>query len=231
MNRSGILGAKIERLKKELGNNATLVAVSKYHPASDIIAAYEAGHRDFGESRVQELKEKSEKLKDEGIDDICWHFIGHLQTNKVNHLLRIQNLRFIHSIDSMKLLMELYRKKEYFEGEDLGYFLQVKTSDAEEKYGFQGIDSLREALNFIVEQPKGGPYLHGLMTMGKIRTDDFEGDARAAFKKLVCIKQELLRDYSTFDLALSMGVSQDYKKAVSEGSDFVRVGGAIFGQD
>lgn len=219
MSRAEKIKERILQLQKEMGSS-TLIAVSKYYPTEDIILAYEAGQREFGESRVQDLLKKSEELIDR---EINWHFIGHLQSNKINNLLKVNNLKYIHSIDSIKLLQELYKKEERFAGESLGFFLQVNTSDESEKSGFTDEASLVEAFQIIKQHSESKFYFCGLMTIGRIRTDDFERDAINCFSQL-----RSLRDSIDESLKLSMGMSSDYQMAIEHGSDFVRVGSGIF---
>lgn len=214
----------LNTVKELLDKKTSLVAVSKTKPFSDIALLYEVGHTDFGENKVQELKEKAQTLAPT-CPDIKWHFIGHLQTNKINNLLKISHLVSIHSIDSIKLLNKILSKNPA--NSHIGLFLEVKTTNEEEKGGFtdyeeivQGIESIKDNENF---------YFQGLMTMGKIRTDDFEADAKKSFKELVHLKKKLLEQGVASKVELSMGMSQDFKWASELGSNYVRVGSKIFG--
>ena len=218
---------RLQNLNKELGASV-LVAVTKYSEYEDIRMAFECGVRNFGENRVQDLNQKSQTAKNEGLD-ILWHFIGGLQSNKVKDLLAVDNLSFIHSVDSLKLIKEFVKRKASFKGRELNLFLQVNTSGESEKGGFNDFESLKEAIKF------GREYLFddrikfiGLMTMGKIRTEDFEREARGSFKKLKEIKLRLENDLKLDSLKLSMGMSKDYEIALEEGADFVRVGSILF---
>lgn len=206
---------------------AKLLAVTKYSKNEDLIHAYEAGQRDFGESRVQELAAKAEELQ-EDYQGIQWHFIGHLQSNKMNRLLKTPGLSFIHSIDSMKLLETLYKKQEQFEGSKLNFFLEVKTTDEEEKGGIPDYAQLCDCVKFIQDQGKSVLNFYGLMTMGPIRTDNFEDGARSSFKKLRETRDQIQADFGLSELRLSMGMSSDYQFALDEGTDWVRIGSAIF---
>jgi pyridoxal phosphate enzyme (YggS family) len=195
-----------------------LLCVSKTKPAIMTHDLYKHGVRDFAENQVQDLLAKSLELKD--LTELRWHFIGKLQSNKINQLLKVKNLVAIHSIDSVKLLQKLL-KKEVEQG--IGLFLQVNTSGEMEKSGFTDISQIREAA-MMIEQSSSFK-LQGLMTIGKIRTDAFEKDARSCFQSLVEIRDSLDKD-----LELSMGMSSDYQIAMECGATWVRIGSQIFGQ-
>jgi pyridoxal phosphate enzyme (YggS family) len=214
---------KLRSLKAEL-NQATLVAVSKYSPVEDVLDAYFVGQIDFGENRVSELKEKSEIFESKKINDVRWHFIGGLQTNKVKELLKIPHLWAIHSIGSIKLVEELIKRENEFTGEELKLFFQVNTSHEEEKSGFESFDELIVAIHMISSLKKTKLKIYGLMTMGAIRTENFEASAVLSFRELKNTREKL----EMKNLKLSMGMSQDYKIALSEGADFIRVGSLIF---
>ncbi|MDD0853067.1 YggS family pyridoxal phosphate-dependent enzyme [Halobacteriovorax sp. GB3] len=222
-----IVNRRIENTKS-MGKDVCLVAVTKYSKFHDIQLAYDAGHRDFGENRVSDLLEKAEMAEKEGLHDINWHFIGNLQSNKVKKLFGLLSLRYIHSVDSKKLLETLHQRKDDIVSSNVSYFLQVNTSAEEEKSGLQTYDELADAVNYALKFDGGTPLkLAGLMTMGKIRTDDFRDDASKCFKKLVYYKKLLERDFP-IKLKLSMGMSNDFDLALKEGADFIRVGSKIF---
>ncbi|MBT3984454.1 MAG: YggS family pyridoxal phosphate-dependent enzyme [Bacteriovoracaceae bacterium] len=206
-------------------SKASIIAVSKRQPIEKIRALYRLGQREFGENRVEEF---SQKVVDLDAEDINWHFIGHLQTNKVKALLNIKGLKYIHSIDSLKLLKILFKEESHFPGDQLKFFLQVNTSGEKEKGGFTSYRELSEAVQYITDLPQGRIVLHGLMTMGKYRTDQFEADARACFSELKDMRDALKEDFS-LTLKLSMGMSSDWKWAVDYDADLLRVGTAIFG--
>lgn len=210
-------------LKTELGSS-TLVAVSKYSPVEDVIDAYSCGQIDFGENRVSELRAKADAFSQKELNFVRWHFIGTLQTNKVKDLLKIQNLTAIHSVGSLKLVFELLKYESLFEGEELKLFFQLNTSHEEEKSGFEHLDDLKEAIELIESQKDSKLKAFGLMTMGAIRTENFEAAAIVSFRELKQAREKLSRP----ELKLSMGMSQDYKIALSEGADFVRIGSLIF---
>ena len=147
-----------------------------------------------------------------------WHFIGSLQSNKINQLLLVKNLVSIHSIDRLSLLTKLLKKEIK---NPIGLFLQVNTSGEKEISGFVDIDDICAAVDLIKGQDKF--YFQGFMTIGKIRTDNFEQDARSCFQKL----RELKVDFP--EAELSMGMSSDYLIAKEFETDWVRVGSSIFG--
>jgi pyridoxal phosphate enzyme (YggS family) len=216
-----LISENLDRISKQLKNNVNLLAVSKTRPKGDIQIAYDWGQRDFGENKVQDLLEKSNHLSEL---DIKWHFIGHLQSNKINQLLSTPNLVSIHSIDSLKLLNKILCKKV---DSKIGIFLQINTSEEVEKGGFTDINELDEAVLNI--QKHDGFYLQGLMTIGKIRTEDFEASAKESFTILSELKDKLDETHGV-SLELSMGMSQDFEIAQEFGSDWIRIGSDIFGK-
>ncbi|RLA63631.1 MAG: YggS family pyridoxal phosphate-dependent enzyme [Epsilonproteobacteria bacterium] len=203
---------------------AELVAVTKNATVAQLMELYEEGQRDFGENRVQEIIRKEGELKDLPIN---WHFIGPLQRNKVKKLLKVKHLKYIHSIDSLKLIDEFIKQKGEFIGDSLGLFLEFNTSGEEEKHGFINYDDLKVAAEKII-QDLPNMNLIGLMTIGKIRGNDFKQDAIDSFSTLLEIKQKLEQDLNIGPLKLSMGMSKDFEIAVEIGSDFVRVGRYLF---
>ncbi len=234
MNREDLLSArfkelntKIQTIKSE-GHEPRVVAVTKYSPVDDIFISHNLGHEDFGENRVLDLQEKAEEFVKRGISDVNWHFIGNLQSNKINRLLKIPNLKYIHSIDSLSILQSLLSKEDQFRGDRLGLFLQVNTSGESEKQGFANYDTLAGAINLFLDEHGSRIYLAGLMTMGRIRTENIEEDARKCFKKLKRYKKRLEDDFGVYDLKLSMGMSGDFEIALEEGSDFIRVGSVLY---
>lgn len=226
--RNAEIAKNLSAIKKEI-KGAQLVAVTKYSPVEDIVAAYEAHHYDFGENRVQDLAEKARFFEEQGLTKVKWHMIGHLQTNKVRDLLKIPHLYAIHSVDSIRLMEELLKRENDFHGPELKLFFQVNTSREEEKSGFESSEDLHMAINLLQGRGPSKFKFYGLMTMGTIRTDAFETEAARCFKDLASIARSLEDKYHLKSkLKLSMGMSQDYKIALAEGSDFIRVGSAIF---
>lgn len=214
---------KLSEVQSKLPKGAHLLIVSKNRTADEIEAYYGLGHRDFGENRVQELEEKSRVLKLK-CPDICWHMIGHLQTNKVNALFGVHNLTAIHSVHNQHLLDKL-TKAQHRHTRPIDVFLQVNTSEEDEKSGFETYTELESAAESLRSCP--GLKLRGLMTMGKIRTDNFEADARNCFQLLNVEKLKLENDLGV-KLETSMGMSQDYVIALEEGSNWIRLGTVMF---
>lgn len=222
------IAKNLSLIKKEI-KKTHLVAVTKYSPVEDIILAYEANHYDFGENRVQDLIEKAETFNEQQRTSVRWHFIGHLQSNKVRDLLKVPNLYAIHSVDSLRLLEELLKRESDFKGTELKIFFQVNTSHEEEKSGFESAEELDRAIQLLLGRSPTKFKFYGLMTMGTIRTTDFEKEASRCFRDLVNIAQNIEKTYRLKNkLKLSMGMSQDYKLALEAGTDFIRVGSAIF---
>lgn len=199
--------------------NVTLVAVSKTKPVEDIQALYAEGQRDFGENYVQELADKEAVLP----KDIRWHFIGHLQSNKVKYIAPFVHL--IHGVDSESLLKEI-DKQAAKNNRIIDCLLQVHIATEETKFGFDE----QELLNLKI-----GSFQHlnirGLMGMASFSDDT--NLVRSEFKKLSSLfskcQHNLHPQPSSFNL-LSMGMSGDYKIAVEEGSNMVRIGSLLFGE-
>lgn len=199
-----------------------IVAVSKFHPAELILEAYNAGQRLFGESRVQEFLVKENSLP----KDIQWHFIGHLQTNKVKQI--IGKTALIESVDSEKLLDLIDRESEKA-GIDTRVLLQVHVAAEEAKFGFY-IDELRELFSQKHHLNLKATKICGIMGMAT-NTDDCQR-IKNDFKAIHDIFKEISNQYGhelpNFN-RLSMGMSGDWKIAVEEGANIVRIGSAIFG--
>ena len=195
--------------------NITLVAVSKTKPIEYILELYDLGHRDFGENYVQELVEKAEKLP----KDIRWHYIGHLQTNKVKSIVPFVYL--IHGVDSLKLLKEINKQAEK-NARVIHCLLQVHIAQEETKFGFNE----NELFNLDISQFENVK-INGLMGMASL-TDDIS-KIRTEFKHLKTISQKL-QTLTPQLQTLSMGMSSDYKIAIEEGSNMVRIGSLLFGE-
>lgn len=219
------LALRFESLDKELGD-ATLVAVTKYSDLREISMAYHLGHRDFGENRVLDLETKAKGLLGSDFEDVRWHFIGHLQTNKVAKLMKVPNLHAIHSVDSLKLLQEILRRESDLTS-PVRIFLQVNTSGEAEKGGFETYESLEKAVAHLLKVSPSALIFEGLMTMGTYRTDEREAEARRCFRLLKSMAKKLEEKFD-LDLKLSMGMSEDYQIALEEGADLVRVGSLLF---
>ena len=199
-----------------------LVAVSKLKPASEVMAAYELGQRHFGENWAQELKEKHEQLP----KDIQWHFIGHLQTNKIKYIIPYVHL--IHSIDSFRLLQEVNRLAARHE-RVVGCLLQFHIATEETKFGF----SMEECLQML-QSPEFST-LHnieicGVMGMASLtdNTEQIHSEFRTLHSYFDRLKKDYFADSASFK-EISMGMTHDYPIAIEEGSTMIRVGSAIFG--
>jgi PLP dependent protein len=215
------MAANIEAYQKIVGElktkNVTLVAVSKTKPIEDIKALYDIGQRDFGENYVQELTEKAEQLP----KDIRWHFVGHLQSNKVKLIAPFVHL--IHGVDSLKLLQEI-NKQALKNNRIIDCFLQVYIAKEETKFGLDE----EELANVLISQ-LANVRICGLMGMASF-TENM-GTVRSEFHYLKTIfdkHAELLIANCQFPI-LSMGMSSDYKIAIEEGSTMVRIGSLLFG--
>jgi len=205
-----------KRIINELGSKCILVAVSKTKPIEDILALYEAGQRDFGENYVQELVDKQQALP----PDLRWHFIGHLQSNKVKFIAAFVHL--IHGVDSIKLLHEINKQAIKF-NRTIDVLLQVHIAQEETKFGFNK-EELNEAFSL---KPFSNLRLRGLMGMASF-TDD-QDKVRNEFKYLRSLFDQFSKSSGNFDI-LSMGMSSDYQIAIEEGSTMVRIGSLLFGE-
>ncbi len=218
-----MVAEEIIKLREEIPEGISLVAVSKFHPASMIREAYEVGQRLFGESRVQELLEKIPLLP----EDIEWHFIGHLQTNKVRQL--IGKVALIESVDSEKLLA-LIDSESRKAGVVTNVLMQVHVAAEETKFGF-----LPEELMSYFKDKRfenlTNTHICGVMGMASNTSD--MSRVRADFAEIRRIFREISEDNSLglrgFD-RVSMGMSHDWRIAVEEGSTSVRIGSLIFGE-
>lgn len=217
-----LFSERLSGVRSELGS-AKLLIVSKTRSLEEIKTYYELGQRDFGENRVQELLEKAEALK-EICPEIRWHMIGHLQSNKISQLFKVPNLFAIHSVHDRELLDKLLKSEEKLNHE-VKIFLQFNTSHEAEKSGFETYTDLEMAAESALSGKK--IKLQGLMTMGTLRTEEFEKEAARCFEDLVVEKVKLEAELGV-RLETSMGMSQDYKFALREGSDWVRLGTMMF---
>lgn len=212
----------IEQIKKELPLCVTLVAVSKFHPIEALKAAYGAGQRAFGESRAQELAQKAAEMP----SDVKWHFIGHLQTNKVKVVVPIASL--IHSVDSEKLLLAIDAEAAKINRVS-DVLLELHVAQEDSKYGFDA-ESLRHCTENGVFERCRNVRIRGVMGMAT-NTDD-ETEIRNEFRRIVQmfkdLKSGVMHTNPAFDV-VSMGMSDDYRIAVEEGTTMVRIGSHIFG--
>lgn len=218
------IAKRLETVWEQLPDGVELCAVSKFHPQEMIRAAYKAGQRVFGESRVQELVQKHEELAD--LKDLRWNFIGHLQTNKLNALMKL-NIDLIQSVDSERLLEMIDRKAEE-EGKIQKVLLQVHVAKEETKFGFLP-EEIEDYFHRRAFEKLRATHISGIMGMAT-NTDDVERikDDFNRLKLLYDRIREDVEDLRGFDI-LSMGMSDDYHIAIECGSDMVRIGSAIFG--
>ena len=213
----------ITKAAKDAGRDpkeVTLIAVSKTKPVSLLQEAYDAGVRDFGENKVQEITDKYPQLP----KDIRWHMIGHLQTNKVKYI--VDKVAMIHSVDSYKLAQEISRQAVKHDT-CVDILIEVNVSGEESKFGVT-TDQAPELILQISELP--GIRIRGLMTVAPPVSDPIEN------KGVFCALSQLLVDIDAKNIdnvcmdCLSMGMSGDYTVAIAEGATFVRVGTSIFGE-
>ncbi|MBZ5855740.1 YggS family pyridoxal phosphate-dependent enzyme [Flavihumibacter profundi] len=198
---------------------AKLVAVSKTKPVEDILALYSLGQRDFGENYVQELVDKQAGLP----EDIRWHFIGHLQSNKVKFIAPFVHL--IHGVDSFKLLREI-NKQGAKADRVIACLLQVHIAREETKFGFDEAE-LADCLSIVQKEPDQFTYVKVAGLMGMASFSDDSGLVRQEFRQLKQLfdKSGFHREIHT----LSMGMSGDYPIALEEGSNLIRIGSLLFG--
>jgi len=211
---------EFEKLLKD--TNVTLVAVSKRKPTEDILEAYEAGQRDFGENKIQELRDKNPVMP----KDIRWHMIGHLQSNKVKYIAPWIHL--IHAVDSLKLLKEI-NKQAAKSKRVIPCLLQVHIAEEETKFGFS-----EDELITLIESEEVTSFknieIAGLMGMATNTSD--QEQIRKEFRSLKALFDRINSNYNLPNLKmkeLSTGMSSDYLIAIEEGSTMIRVGSKIFG--
>ncbi len=209
------IAANIKHIKNSLLSQVTLVAVSKTKPNEMIMEAYNFGHRDFGENYVQELVDKETALP----KDIQWHFIGHLQSNKVKYIAPFVYL--IHGVDSFNLLKEI-NKQAQKNNRVIDCLLQIYIAKEETKFGLD-FKEASDILNSIEYKTLKNISVKGFMAMAS-NTDDKE-QIRKEFKSL----KDFSNQYSELTI-LSFGMSSDYELAIEEGSTMVRIGSSIFGE-
>ncbi|MGJ1317832.1 YggS family pyridoxal phosphate-dependent enzyme [Sphingobacterium spiritivorum] len=218
------IAANIEEINQEIKSlGVTLVAVSKTKPNEDILQAYEAGQRVFGENMVQELVEKQEQLP----KDIQWHLIGHLQTNKVKYIAPF--IHMIESVDSIKLLKEI-NKHALKHDRIIDCLLQVYIADEDTKFGLDHTE-LIELLRDDEFSSLKNIRIRGLM--GIATNTENEKVIKEEFYELKMlfdgVKSSFFRKEDTFD-TLSMGMSSDYRLAIEQGSTMIRLGSTVFGK-
>lgn len=212
----------LEKIRATVPEGVTLVAVSKTKPVSDLQEAYDAGQRVFGENYPQEMRDKHEVLP----QDIQWHFIGHLQTNKIKYIIPYVTL--IHSIDTANLL-EAVNKEAKKHDRVVDCLLQFHIALEETKFGLD-LDEARQLLDSEAFKQMENVRICGVMGMGTF-TDNMD-EVRKEFKHLKSIFKTLRKDYFANQpqfKEISMGMSEDYPIAIEEGATLIRVGSKIFG--
>jgi PLP dependent protein len=217
-----MIQTQLKQVQAQLPEHVVLIAVSKTKPIADLQAAYDAGQRHFGENKVQEMVEKAQLLP----NDIHWHLIGHLQTNKVKYMAGFVHL--IHGVDSLKLLIEINKQaKKVNRIQDI--LLQFYIAQEDTKFGLD-ISEAQEILNSIEFQQLKHIRVCGVMGMASNTSN--EKQVASEFRNLKQIFDELKTKYfpkqDTFK-EISMGMSGDYQLAIVNGSTIVRVGSKIFG--
>lgn len=217
------IAENLKQVLDELPENVRLVAVSKFHPNEAIEEAYRAGQHIFGESKVQEMTTKYASLP----KDIEWHFIGHLQTNKIKYIVPYVTL--IHGVDSYKLLAEINRQAAKA-NRTVNCLLQLHIAQEETKFGFS-FDECRDMLAAGEWKKLANIQICGLMGMAS--NSDITEQIKAEFCSLSRFFQEVKSTWFADTEAfreLSMGMSHDYHEAIAAGSTLVRVGSKIFGE-
>ena len=205
----------INSIKDEIDKKVKIVVVSKTRSKKEILDIYNKDHRDFGENKVQEILEKHEELP----KDIRWHFIGHLQTNKVKYIIPFISL--VHSVDSLKLLEEI-NKRAKAKNKIINCLIQVKIANEESKYGSK-INEISDVMSYASELEH--ILIKGLMGMAT-NTDN----NNLIDKEFKLLNTEFKKYKSKIFNVLSMGMSNDYKLAISNESNMIRLGSIIFGR-
>lgn len=216
------IAEQIKRLRSELPEGVSLLAISKYQPIEALQEAYDAGQRMFGENHIQEMAAKAAVLP----KDIAWHFTGHVQTNKIKYMASFVSL--IHAVDSFRLLREI-NKHAAKHDRIIDCLLQIHIAQEDTKYGLT-VEECRELLATEPWRELTNVHIVGLMAMGS-NTDDME-QVRGEFRQMKQLFDELKTTYFADDSSfcqLSEGMTDDYPIAIEEGSTIVRIGSMIFG--
>ena len=212
-----MISGNLKSILSKLPKRVTLVAVSKTKPNAEIMQAYDAGHRVFGENKVQDMVTKSEELP----SDIQWHMIGHLQTNKVKFIAPFVSL--IHSVDSLKLIKEI-DKRAAQNNRIIDCLLQIHIAEEETKFGLSDIEATQV---LAYAKHLNNVRIKGLMGMAtNTRDESIVRNEFAGLKELFLKFQSVSKHLQI----ISMGMSTDYEIAIEQGSTMVRVGSAIFGR-
>ncbi len=222
MNTNMTITNNLKTIISAIPEHVTLVAVSKTKPISDLMEAYNAGQRVFGENKIQEMADKFEAMP----KDIQWHMIGHVQTNKVKYMAPFVSL--IHSVDSLKLLKEIDKQAKKYE-RTINCLIQIKIAEEDSKFGLSANDAKTLILSPEVRQ-LSNINIVGLMGMATFTED--EAQLKTEFSKLKNAFDSFKDiDTNNSDLKIiSMGMSGDYTIAISCGSNMIRVGSNIFGE-
>ncbi|MCL9770098.1 YggS family pyridoxal phosphate-dependent enzyme [Flavobacterium sp. HXWNR69] len=224
------ISKNLNNIKSELPKNVTLVAVSKTKPVADLMEAYDAGQRIFGENKIQEMTDKWEVMP----KDIEWHMIGHVQTNKVKYMAPYVSL--IHGVDSLKLLQEI-NKQAAKNNRVIDCLLQVYIAEEESKFGLDE-QELDEMLKQVQHDKDNFKNIRIVGLMGMATFTENQNQIEKEFKHLKTIfdnlitRTDAINRVSTENIdmkILSMGMSGDYQLAISCGSTMVRIGSSIFG--
>jgi len=206
------------RIRETIPETATLVAVSKTKPNADLLEAYKAGQRIFGENKIQEMTQKWESLP----KDIEWHMIGHVQTNKVKYMA--EYVALVHGVDSFKLLKELNKQAKKHD-RIIACLLQIHIAEEDTKFGFDEA----ELMDLLADETfKKLEHIKVVGLMGMATFTPNEQQIRSEFKTLKTLFEKAKSKTNDFN-TLSMGMSGDYQIALEEGSTMVRIGSSIFG--
>ena len=211
------ISENIIEFKSTLSESVSLIAVSKTKPQSDLLEAYQAGQRAFGENKIQEMAEKWEQLP----KDIYWHMIGHVQTNKVKYMAPFVHL--IHAVDSIKLLKEI-QKQALKNNRTIGCLIQIRIAEEETKFGLPPEEL---PLLLLAAEDLSNVTVRGLMGMASFTAN--QNQVREEFKHLASLYKKTIKVYPKSTI-LSMGMSGDYELAIEEGATMIRVGSKIFGE-
>ncbi len=214
-----MIAENLKNIKQEIPKDIDFVLISKTHPVSEIMEAYNAGQRIFGENKVQEMELKFHEMP----KDIEWHMVGHLQRNKVKYMAPFVSL--IHAVDSLRLLQEINKEAEKND-RIIHCLLQIKIADEESKFGMEEAEA-KELL--FSEEIKNFKNIQIVGLMGMATFTENHTQVSSEFKKLKNIFDQCKKDFPQFK-TLSMGMSGDYKIAIAEGSTMIRVGSAVFGE-
>ena len=209
------------QIKSQLPSNVTLVAVSKTKPVEDLMEAYKAGQRIFGENKIQEMTEKWQQMP----KDIEWHMIGHVQSNKVKYM--VPYVKLIHGVDSLKLLKEINRQAARWR-KNINCLLQIHIAEEETKFGLDE-NELIELLNSDEFKEMNNIKVIGLMGMATFTENQVQIKKEFDNLKSIFDKYQALQTQNFQLQTLSMGMSGDYQLAIDCGSTMVRIGSSIFG--